>query len=416
MSGGKAASSTFTVLVEFRWRPTIELEVAPDATVLHVKRMIVKQLPDDSLIETKMQHGFDFLDDKDVLKSVGVSHRSTLLLPLAVPGPAPSVDALPLQQEDGTTAYAKRMISTFTKQRPTPKLGFQFLDGKPGLFVEAFMRVPLSERSLPFAGGVFEVLMRLPSSGFERPALRFLTPMLHPLVDAQGRVYDFELGHYQPANMLNVLTKLYSLLTLSGDWANNAPPRCAPDWPLRRDRAIFECRQLGVTTGGQWQPAAREWTRRHAMDAAIVWSPDTHRSFGAHFKRAVMALLQKQGARSDMESVRVAAHKRQLIEQFGSYLAAEKLEAERVAAAGKPQPSAAQLQELVPLHNEPNNRFCRLPKPVLMRILAFAAPRRDFGAWRTQLHEQARLNVEQARLDAEAREKADRNGWRDSIM
>jgi ubiquitin-conjugating enzyme E2 T len=112
----------------------------------------------------------------------------------------------------------------------------------------------------PYAGGVFRLEVRVPSRyPVEPPAVRFLTPVYHPNIDADGRICLDILnpppkGAWRPS--LSVGAVLASLGLLLAD-------------PNPDDGLAAEATRAFRDTREAFDVTARAWTRWHAMpDAA----------------------------------------------------------------------------------------------------------------------------------------------------
>lgn len=104
----------------------------------------------------------------------------------------------------------------------------------------------------PFAGGSFELLIKIPPSyPFEPPCVRFLTRIWHPNVSsATGYICLDVLGHAWSASQ-TLVTLLLSIQSLMQD--------PAPDDP--QDAVV--ARQM-TRTPGKYRATARFWTREYA--------------------------------------------------------------------------------------------------------------------------------------------------------
>lgn len=108
----------------------------------------------------------------------------------------------------------------------------------------------------PYEGGTFSLELYLPLDyPMSPPKVRFLTPVFHPNIDRLGRIcLDILKDKWSPA--LQIRTVLLSIQALMG------LPN--PDDPLNADAAQLWHRDLEGALR-----AAREFTQKHAMQAAV---------------------------------------------------------------------------------------------------------------------------------------------------
>lgn len=104
----------------------------------------------------------------------------------------------------------------------------------------------------PFQDGVFCLNIQLPADyPFKPPRIRFLTPIYHPNINANGAIsLDILQDYWTPAlTIIKTLLSIRSFLTEAN-----------PDDPLAPDVAY-----IYKTDWARYSDTVREWTRMYAM-------------------------------------------------------------------------------------------------------------------------------------------------------
>lgn len=118
--------------------------------------------------------------------------------------------------------------------------------------ITALTAVITPPTNTPFAGGSFALSLTIPPEyPLAPPVVRFTTPILHPNVDARGRIcLDLLKGGWKPS--LTVGSLLTSIVVMMGE-------------PNGEDGLDLDVTEV-FRRGGEWERRAREHTRRFAME------------------------------------------------------------------------------------------------------------------------------------------------------